>query len=384
MFWTAINGYKVPNILLELNSIKGYNEGENRFFGGIIMKNVAVVGYGGQGSWHCDQVIKSDVAALAGVFDTDPARQAAAQSKGIKTYLSFEDILAHDDVDIVVIATPNDKHRELVVKALEAGKHVICEKPVEMSTAAFDEMCDAANRSGKLFSVHQNRRWDVDFLATKQIAQSGEIGDVINIESRIHGSRGIPSDWRCTKAQGGGMILDWGVHLIDQMLQIFGDDTIERVYCDTTNITNTEVDDGFKLHLYFTSGKTAYIEVGTYNFIAMPRFYMQCKKGSMIITDWRQKAHVAKMKAWNEKEVLPVQTAAGITKTMAPRDELTIDEYDVERPTSDVHDYYRNFCAAIDKKADSLITHKEVRRVIQVMEAALASAETHETIKVNI
>lgn len=270
------------------------------------------------------------------------------------------------------------------IRALEAGKHVICEKPVEMSVAAFDEMCDAANKSGKLFSVHQNRRWDVDFLATKQIAQSGEIGEIINVESRIHGSRGIPSDWRCTKAQGGGMILDWGVHLIDQMLQIFKDDTICRVYCDTTNITNTEVDDGFRLRLYFESGKTAYIEVGTYNFIAMPRFYMQCKSGTMMITDWRQKAHVAKMKAWNEKEVLPVQTAAGITKTMAPRDELTIDEYDVERPTSDVHDYYRNFCAAADNKAESLITHKEVRRVIQVMEAAFASAESNNSIEVKI
>ncbi len=348
------------------------------------MKKAAVIGYGGQGGWHCNQILKSDVVELSGTYDIKPERNAAAEANGIKAYASFEEVLADAEVDIVVIAVPNDSHKELVIRALKAGKNVICEKPVEMTVAAFDEMAAAANESGKLFSVHQNRRWDVDFLAIKQLVQSGEIGEVINIESRIHGSRGIPSDWRCTKAQGGGMILDWGVHLIDQMLQIITNDKIVRVYCDTTNITGTEVDDGFKLHLYFESGKTALIEVGTYNFIAMPRFYMQCRQGSALITDWREKAHVAKMKAWNEKEVLPVQTAAGITKTMAPRDEITLDEYDIERPTSDVHDYYRNYCAAIDKKAQSLITHAEVRRVMQVMEAAFESAEKHTCIEVEI
>jgi predicted dehydrogenase len=81
------------------------------------------------------------------------------------------------------------------------------------------------------------------------------------------------------------------------------------------------------------------------------------------------------MKAWNEKDVLPVQTAAGITKTMAPRDEVTLEEYDVERPISDVHDFYRNFCAAVDGKVEQLITQAEVRRVLKVMELALKSAE---------
>ena len=347
------------------------------------MKKVAVIGYGGQGGWHCNQILKSDVASLAGVYDIKPERNALAEQNGIKAYGSFEAVLADPEVDVVVIAVPNDDHKKLVIAALAAGKNVICEKPVEMSVAAFDEMKKAADESGKLFSVHQNRRWDVDYLAVKQVIESGEIGEVIHIESRVHGSRGIPSDWRCTKAQGGGMILDWGVHLIDQMLQLIPE-KIVRIYCDTTNITNTEVDDGFKLHIYFESGKDALVEVGTYNFISMPRFYMQCKQGSMLITDWREKGHVAKMKAWNEKEVMPVETAAGITKTMAPRDEITLDEYDIERPISDVHDYYRNYCRALDGKEESLITHLELRRVMQVMEAAFLSAETHQSVQVEI
>ncbi len=348
------------------------------------MKNTAVVGYGGQGGWHCNQILKSDVVSLSGIYDIAEDKCKKASENGIKVYASFEEILADKAVDIVVIAVPNDDHKDLVVRALGAGKNVICEKPVAITVADFDQMADAAKKSGKLFSVHQNRRWDVDFLAVKSIIESGEIGDAINIESRIHGSRGIPSDWRCTKKCGGGMILDWGVHLIDQILQIYKGDKITEIFCTTTDITKTEVDDGFKLNLFFESGKTAYIEVGTYNFIAMPRFYLQCKNGSAIITDWTKNAHIAKMKAWNEKEVLPVQTAAGITKTMAPRDSITLDEYDAPRPVSDVHNYYRNFCAAIDKKEASTVKLSEVRRVMQVMEAAFKSAETRQALNVRI
>ena len=82
----------------------------------------------------------------------------------------------------------------------------------------------------------------------------------------------------------------------------------------------------------------------------MPRFYLQCRNGSAIIEDWRKKAQVARMKAWNEKEVLPVQTAAGITKTMAPRDEITLDMYEVDRPVSDVLGDFTALCASLIKK----------------------------------
>ena len=179
------------------------------------------------------------------------------------------------------------------------------------------------------------------------------------------------------------MILDWGVHLIDQILQICTQ-TVTRVYCVCSHITYTEVEDGFKLELTFEYVATAHIEVGTYNFLPLPRFYLQCKQGSAVITDWKHKAHVAKLTAWQEKDVTPVQNAAGITKTMAPRDELTLDEYDVERPVADVHDFYRNFCAVLDGKEELLITLPQVRRVMQVMEAAFRSDAAHQAIEVTI
>lgn len=347
------------------------------------MKNVAVIGYGGQGAWHCKQILKSDVCTLAGTYDIREIRRDAAKNDGVKVYGSNEEIFADPAVDIVVVAVPNDRHKDLVISALEAGKNVICEKPVEMSVKAFDEMVDASKRTGKFFTVHQNRRWDVDFLATKEVIDSGNIGKPICIESRIHGSRGIPSDWRCEKAHGGGMILDWGVHLIDQMLQLHGEKVV-KVYCTCSHITNKEVDDGFKLYLTYDDGVTALVEVGTYNFLPMPRFYLQAEKGSAKIEDWQHPCHVAKLKAWQEKDVTPVQNAAGITKTMAPRDSITLDEYDMPIPKSDVHNFYRNVCAAVDGKAERYIKLEEVRRVMCVMEAAFASDEKGQVLTVEI
>ena len=246
----------------------------------------AVICYGGMSGWHTEHLLKSDVAELAGIYDIKKERCDLAESRGIRAYASREELLADPEIEVVTVAIPNDVHEEVVVACLDAGKNVICEKPVTLSMESLERMIEAAKRNGKIFSVHQNRRWDVDYLAMKHLSETGEIGEIINIESRIHGSRGIPSDWRGIKQYGGGMLYDWGVHLIDQALMVLGFDGIKSVRCTIEHITNDEVDDGFKLWINYEDGKEAFIEVGTYNFIAMPRFYMRAKHGSAFISDW--------------------------------------------------------------------------------------------------
>ena len=344
-------------------------------------KKFAVIGYGGMGSWHVNHALKSDVLDLAGIYDIDPQKSEKAKANGIYAYSSLEELLNDKSVELVTIAIPNDVHLYTVVKCLEAGKNVICEKPVALSTEDLNTMIEASKKAGKLFTVHQNRRFDVDYLAMQKLADTGEIGKPLRIESRIHGSRGIPSDWRGEKAHGGGMILDWGIHLIDQLMLIYKNEEIDTINCTLTNITNKEVDDGFYLTITFKSGAVAFVEVGTYNFIALPRFYMKAEKGSALITDWREKTKVAKCKYWHENDVLPVQTAAGLTKTMAPRDSVTLDEYELEIPKSDVHDFYRNFCKAIDGEATQLVTHDQMLLDMKIMEYAFKSAELGQTLK---
>jgi len=334
----------------------------------------AVVGYGGMGGWHVEHLLKSDVCELAGIYDIKEERASLAESRGIRAYKSYEELLRDETVELITVAIPNDSHEQVVIDALNAKKNVICEKPVTLSLESLERMIAAAEKNGVRFSTHQNRRWDVDYLAMKAIYDSGEIGKVLNIESRVHGSRGIPSDWRGEKEHGGGMLYDWGIHLIDQILMIFGWD-VKRVYCVCDHITNKEVDDGFRLELTFASGQRATVELGTYNFIAMPRFYMRAEKGTALITDWRENAQVVKCKHWHENDVLPVKTAAGLTKTMAPRDEVTTDTYRTERPASDVHDYYRHFVNAIRTGCEQDVTYDQMRTDLKIILAAFESDE---------
>ncbi len=169
------------------------------------------------------------------------------------------------------------------------------------------------------------------------------------------------------------MLYDWGIHLIDQMLGIVYDRRIESIFCRCEHITNDEVDDGFKLDLYFEGGLDARIEVGTSHFISLPRFYMTGRRGTAEVNDWRDRTRIVTCREWHEDDVKPVVTAAGLTKTMAPRDEKTVDESWVERPESDVHDFYRNFTRAIDGKEPQLVTHAQMRRDLRIIEAAFES-----------
>ena len=153
----------------------------------------AVIGYGGMGHFHGRQMRKIDGIELIGVYDIDPAVQAEAAADGDNPFESREALLSDPRIDLVVVATPNDVHKEIVIDALQHGKNVVSEKPVTLCPADLEEMIAAANEAGKLFTVHQNRRFDGDYLLVKHIMESGELGDVFRIESRVQGSRGIPS-----------------------------------------------------------------------------------------------------------------------------------------------------------------------------------------------
>lgn len=333
----------------------------------------ALIGYGGMGRWHVEKLRTLPEFEIAGVYDILPERREAAVKDGLTAYDSLESLLADASVELVTIATPNDLHRPIAVQAMAAGKHVISEKPVTLSSRDLQAMIDASRKYGRIFSVHQNRRWDEDFLIIKQIYEQNSLGRVFNIESRVHGSRGVPGDWRNTWLQGGGMILDWGVHMLDQLLMLV-DEPVVSTFCTVSHVTNDEVDDGFKAIITFGSGLTAQVEVGTSNFINLPRWYMQGENGTAVIHDWALNGEIVKVSDWEKRDAVPVVTAAGLTKTMAPRTEETIQRYPLPKVTSDVRDYYRNIARAIRGEEKQLVTHAQMMRVMRLMEACFKSA----------
>ena len=192
--------------------------------------NVVVVGYGGMGNYHAERIDGFENFNLAGVYDIKPERCQVAESKGWYAYPSFEAVLEDEKVELIVCATYNDVHKDIAIRAMRAGKNVISEKPVTLCSEELEEIIAVANETGKLFTVHQNRRWDNDYRTIKNILDKNELGPVFSMESKVYGSRGVPTGWRAEKEHGGGMLLDWGVHLLDQILMLNEGKKIKSVY----------------------------------------------------------------------------------------------------------------------------------------------------------
>ncbi len=344
---------------------------------------VAIVGYGGMGHWHANGIRRTDRVAFCGVYDINPARMELARKEGIpKAYDSFEALLADETVDVVLVATPNNFHKDLVCRALEAGKMAICEKPVAMSSAELQEMIDCSKRTGVPFTVHQNRRADADYLRVKDTIEKGLLGKVFSIESRVTGSRGIPEGWRQYAVAGGGMMLDWGVHLIDQLMMLIPRPVVS-VSCEMYHVAFQECDDGFKLIMKFEDGPTAMIEVGTSHYIEAPRWLVYGDLGAITIPNWNFDGRIVRAKEREvtfEEEI--VYTKAGPTKTMAPRSKDTLEEisFSGEGVETDYDIFYRNLAAYLDGTEPLRVKPEEAMRVMKVMEASFESDRTGETI----
>ncbi len=341
---------------------------------------LAMVGFGGMAGWHYDLIEKLENLSVAGVWDIKEERREYARSRQIHVYESKEALLADEQVDLVLVATPNDVHKSIAIEAMKAGKNVVSEKPVTLCSADLREMIEASEKYGRFLTVHQNRRWDEDFLTVKRLMEEGTLGEVFRLESRVHGSRGIPGDWRQEAEHGGGMVLDWGVHLLDQALMLFPGVALKTVYATLTNVTNQLVDDGFTADLGFANGIHMIVEVGTSNFISLPRWYVLGTDGTAMIGDWGEDMKIVRACGTNEEDVVPVRTAAGLTKTMAPRRKDSIFTELRPEEKSDICDFYRNVMAVLEGREESLIKLEEVARVMGVMEAIFESAKKRQVI----
>lgn len=359
---------------------------------------VAVVGCGGMGGGHAAAISTGSGQALwmtdgskgrellagdtdltkkmvlAGTFDVKAERQQWAEKQGFHTYGSFEEILADETVDAVLVATPNDSHKDLSIRAMRAGKHVLCEKPVMMNSRDLEDVMAVAKETGKVFYPRQNRRWDRDYLVMKRVYDEKLIGNVFHIESRYQGSRGIPGDWRGIKEKGGGMMFDWGVHLLDRIV-LMVPEKIKKVYAKMTHVTNDEVDDGFFMNMVFESGITATVEVGTCNFITLPNWYMTGDQGTASIADYKDEGRMVVLRSWEDKDATPILMGEGLSKTMAPRNADSVDELPLPYYPYDRNELYSNFCDVVQGKAEPVIKNEEALRILRLMEAALESDE---------
>lgn len=343
-----------------------------------MVHTVGIIGYGGMAGHHHQTLADYDRIRFKGIFDLNSERGKVAESQGMIAYSSKEELLADPEIDIVLIATSNEVHMQLAIEAMAAGKNVICEKPVTMSSDELVKVMEAAKKYNKVFTIDQNRRTNKDFVLMKRNVEAGLIGKPYVIESRVEGSRGMPTGWRTIKSLGGGMMLDWGVHLIDQIMYMV-DEKVTNVFCKMYKIQYPEVEDNFRLTLTFESGLTAHIEVSTNNYITHPRWYVLGTEGTLQIDDWDCEGKIIrcidKEDVWDEEIIY---TKAGPTKTMAPRNQNSTETITISEPLDVVDNLtvvYDQMIDAIEGKAELTIKPEQALRVMRVMEAAFESDE---------
>lgn len=344
--------------------------------------NLAICGYGGIGAHHAATIIPetSQHFKVIGSFDIKEIRQTQARQDGIHAYDNYRQMLEDPLVDLVLIATPNHLHKDLSIQALKAGKHVLCEKPVTLTTLEFQDILQVEKETGKTFMVHQNRRWDPDFLLIKNLYKHRQIGEIFHIESRVMGANGIPGDWRSEAQYGGGMLYDWGVHLFDQILQLV-ESPLVSVYCDQSKVLGKDADDGFISYLKFANGLTALIEVGTTNFIRLPRWYVKGLEGNAVIEDWDLKGRMIKNNLKHEFIApKPVRAGAGFTKTMAPVSEEAVLELPLPEALLVNQSFYDNLYQVIVNKEKALVQNSQVLKVMELIESMFESVQENKVV----
>jgi len=194
-----------------LRYLAGYND-ENRTLG------VGLLGYAPSvGKIHGLGTQATAGLELIAACDLNPERlkQAAQDFADLKTYASADAFAADPAIDLVIISTPPNSHAKLAVQMMGAGKHVICEKPLALSRKETAAMIEMATKQGVHLSCHQNRRWDVDYLAIKQALMEGAIGDLFYLETFVGGFNHPCGYWHSHDKISGGLAYDWGGHYLD-------------------------------------------------------------------------------------------------------------------------------------------------------------------------
>ena len=186
---------------------------------------VGIVGYGLAGRlFHAPYIEAVDGLRLAAIATSNPERaaQAAAEHPSANVVATVDDMLQSGEVEMVVVLTPNRYHVPIGIRALEAGRHVVVDKPIAMDIPEAEMLLEAAERAGRVLSVYQNRRGDGDFLTVRSLLAAGTLGEIDSFEARFERWAVVGDNWREVADEAGGPHRDLGAHLVDQSLLLFG------------------------------------------------------------------------------------------------------------------------------------------------------------------
>jgi predicted dehydrogenase len=243
--------------------------------------------YGGMGHYHGLTVQATDGLEIVAACDSDAGRRKAAEDElpGLRTYASAADLVADDDVDLVIVATPPSSHFSLALDLLNAGKHVALEKPMCLALREADTLIQAASAAGVALTVNQSRRFDADFVAVRRCVEAGVLGEVFNVETFVGGFEHPCRAWHSEASVSGGAVYDWGSHHLDWILQLMSGFPAtltahghKRVWHDITNL------DQVRVRLAWEDGREAEFLHSDVAAFRRPKFVVQGTEGTLVGT----------------------------------------------------------------------------------------------------
>lgn len=247
---------------------------------------VGVVSYGAASKiFHLPLIRTTPGLALTAISSSDAAKVRAdfpaSTSADVRIVDDHHRLIASDDIDLVVLPTPNATHYPLALAALRAGKHVVVDKPFTLTLDEAQHLAQTAREAGRLLTVFHNRRWDADFLAVRALLGAGTLGRIVEFQSTMHYYRPIVRDrWREQANAGGGVWNDLGPHMVDQALQLFGAPL--GIYLDSASFRDGgQTDDYFRATLRYAD-KRVLLSTNASAGLAPPRFLVQGSVGSYI------------------------------------------------------------------------------------------------------
>ena len=343
------------------------------------MVNAAVIGYGYAGRcFHTYLIGLAEGLNLYAIASRNAERRQSATENypGVKSYETIDQVIADDEVQLVVLATPDDTHAELAIKAMDAGKHLVTDKIMCMNAAEADAMIEASERNGVMLSVFHNRRWDWDYLTVKKVIEDGLLGEPYLFQVGIM-RYGLPRGWRGSKAQSGGILFDWPAHFVDQALQLV-QAPVKTVFCDIYYGTRWDIDIGnyANLIIKFENDVRYQIEIGNLAKVDKPRWYVIGERGGLIKYGLDPQEGPMVAGDIDAAEEDPANYAKVCTEADGENRELV-----VESVRGTWKSYYQNISDVLNNGAELAVKPNQVRRTMAVYDAAMRSSETGETVR---
>ena len=310
----------------------------------------AVIGIGGIGIWHGQMLRDTQRMDVVALCDANESMRTRAKEHfpDARFYTAPEQMLSQERPGVVVLATPHDLHAPLAIAALGAGANVIVEKPMATRYEDCLAMIAAARKADRFLTVFHNRRLDGWYLAAKSVIDDGVLGRLIELNSAITFRPG-PETWRGYKAKCGGIMFDWGVHLVDYVVHLGGGDVraVSGFYYRAPGANPALNEDHGHVRIHFQSGAIANVTIYAMGRGSPLRYHITGERGTLT-DEWN----------WDDNQKVKVLTtlSAGTAASMEVSYHKTVTQR-----------FYDNVADHVENGAPLLVSAESAARNINIL-----------------